>query len=519
MSKINTLAALHQHNAATIPNKTSVVFRDEHYSYIQQFERANRLASALASQGCRVGDRVAVLAKNCLHYLEVYMACELAGYIIVPINFRLATSEIFFVLENTEPVVCFYSDEQKEILSPLIADKSSVRNYIEFDREGSAYETFLQSGGDETPDYIPAADDPACIVHTSGTTGRPKGAVLTQSGLCGIARSISEDAEIDSDDHGLVMQPLFHVGAKFLQLAHHVRGASINLQTHFEPEMVWRVLTQEHVTTMQVVPTMLAMILDYVKDEDYPETNLKTIFYSTAPIRESLLRRGLEVFGQVFVQQYGSTEAGLVTSLAKDLHITQGSEKQQRWLVSAGKSNAGIKLSIVDENGSTMRTDAVGEIVVKHDCIMQGYWNDMKATANTIKDGVLHMGDVGYVDEDGFLYIVDRKKDMIISGGENIYPREIETALMQHPAVEEAAVIGIPDEVWGESVKAFVVRSNNDVNVTESELIEFCKQEIASYKKPKSIAFVSELPRIATGKVDKVTLREPYWRGESRSVS
>ncbi len=517
MSKVNTLAALHWHNAAIHPEQTAIVFRGASISYSEHFHRAIRLANALSAAGCQTGDRIAVLAKNCLDYLEVYTACELAGYIIVPINFRLATAEIHFVIENTEPVICFYSGEQKEILSPLILDNSSPGKYIEFDKNAGAYENFLQSGKDTTPDYTPAADDPACIVHTSGTTGRPKGAILTQGSLFGIARTISDDAGINKDDYGLVMQPLFHVGAKFLQLAHHVRGASINLQANFDTQMVWRVLNEEKVTTMQLVPTMLAMMLDHMQNDEYPETNLKTIFYSTAPIRESLLRRGLEVFGQVFLQQYGSTEAGQVSSLAKDLHITEGSAKQQQWLVSAGKANPGVELLILDEDGKRTNAGMAGEIVVRHEHIMQGYWNDKKATAETIKDGFLHMGDIGYLDEDGFLYIVDRKKDMIISGGENIYPREVEAHLMQHPAVDEVAVIGVPDDVWGEAVKAYVV-CKEKVSVTENELIEFCKKGIASYKKPKSIAFVAELPRIATGKVDKVKLREPYWRGESRRV-
>ncbi|NKB38212.1 MAG: AMP-binding protein [Gammaproteobacteria bacterium] len=278
MLRLNTLANLHQHNAEKIPEKTAIVFRGENVSYSQHFHRAVRLANALSDQGCQVGDRVAVLAKNCLNYLEVYTACELAGYIIVPINFRLAIAEIHYVLENTEPLVCFYSDEQRAILSTLFTDSSSDRKYIAFDGQGSAYESFLQSGKDTAPDYSPAADDPACIVHTSGTTGKPKGAILTQGGLFGIAHTIGEDAEIGSDDYGLVMQPLFHVGAKFLQLAHHVKGASINLQTNFEPEMVWRVLSEEKVTTMQLVPTMLAMVLDHVKDEAYPQTRLKLFF-------------------------------------------------------------------------------------------------------------------------------------------------------------------------------------------------------------------------------------------------
>jgi acyl-CoA synthetase (AMP-forming)/AMP-acid ligase II len=300
-------------------------------------------------------------------------------------------------------------------------------------------------------------------------------------------------------------------------MAHHIRGAKINLKTGFDPAIVWQVLEKEDITTMQLVPTMLDILLDEIEDGNYPRTKLRTICYSTAPIRESLLRRGLAVFGQVFVQQYGSTEGGQVATLAKIHHINDGTEAEQRWLKSAGKASPGVEIRIVDNDGKDMKRGEAGEIIVKHNYLMQSYWNDPESTSSTIVDGFLHMGDIGYLDKDGFLYIVDRKKDMIISGGENIYPREVEGVLIQHPAIKETAVIGIPDERWGEAVMAVVV-CNENMPVNEEEIIAYCKEHIASYKKPKAVSFVKELPRIATGKVDKVSLRKPYWEGQKRSI-
>lgn len=520
IKETNTLAAILRNNADTIPDRTAIVYKNVRYSYLEHYQQALKLANSLSILGCKPRDRVAILAKNCIQYLELYSACEVAGFIILPINFRLSAPDISYLCENTRPSVCIYTPEYEETIDVIRNGQNDIRYFIRIgERNGAAdqYEELVSAGKAITPSHKPGIEEAACIIHTSGTTGRPKGAVLTQGALYGIADTISSDADISSDDYGLVIQPLFHVGAKFLQLAHHLRGATINLESGFDPAIVWQILVRENITNMQLVPTMLDMLLSEIKDGNYPQTKLRTIFYSTAPIRESLLRRGLEVFGQVFLQQYGSTEGGQVTTLAKHHHINDGTENEQRWLMSAGTANPGIEVRIVDKDGRVLPAGDPGEIIVKHPNIMQGYWNDEKSTANTIIDSFLYMGDIGYLDDDGFLYIVDRKKDMIISGGENIYPREVEAALVQHSAVGEAAVIGIPDERWGEAVKAFVVCKENMI-VTEEELIAHCKEIIASYKKPKSVSFVKELPRIATGKIDKVTLRKPFWQEHKLNI-
>ena len=504
-------------NAERTPDDLAIVDQGRKYTFLQHANRVRRLAGALSQAGCRRRDRVSVLSRNCAEYLEIYGACELRGFIAAPVNYRLTAPEINYIVGNTTPSVLFYSVEFLSVVSEI---RSAGTLCIQIERGdlpewAVSYADFIEGDGVETPNTLPAPGDPVYIVHTSGTTGNPKGAVLTQSAQYGTARVISDAAEITRDDRFLLVQPLFHVGAKFLQLAHHLQGAAIYVQREFNPRVVWNTLQTERITTLQLVPTMIEMLLADEYAEVREPARVKTIFYSTAPIRETLLRKALSVFGPVFIQQYGSTEGSSISNLTKPQHQPDGTAAQQRRLLSAGQACDGVEIKTVKSDGAVAGAGEPGEIVVRHPDIMQEYWNDPAATGEAISAGWLNMGDIGYLDEDGYLFIVDRKKDMIISGGENIYPREVEIALEQHPAVGQCAVIGIPDERWGEAVCAFVVLS---ADCTETELIEHCRTSIASYKKPKQIRFVEELPRLATGKVDKVSLRAPYWQGRQSRI-
>ena len=504
-------------NAERRPGNLAIVDQGREYTFLQYATRVQRLLDALARAGCRRRDRVSVLSRNCAEYLEIYGACELGGFIAAPVNYRLTASEINYIVDNTTPSVLFYSAEFLPVIAGI---RTAGTLYVQIDQGelpewAVPYAEFIEGGESKTPDKLPAPEDPVYIVHTSGTTGNPKGAVLGQSAQYGTARVISDAAGITRADRFLLVQPLFHVGAKFLQLAHHLQGAAIFIHREFNPRVVWDTLRKERITTLQLVPTMIEMLLadEFAGSRD--PAHVKTIFYSTAPIRETLLRKALSVFGPVFIQQYGSTEGSSISNLTKSQHQPDGTAAQQRRLLSAGQACAGVEIRIVKSGGAVAGAGEPGEIVVRHPDIMQEYWNDPVATAESISDGWLHMGDIGYLDEEGFLFIVDRKKDMIISGGENIYPREVEVALEQHRAVKQCAVIGIPDERWGEAVCAFVVLSGE---CTESELTEHCRTLIAGYKKPKQIHFVEELPRLATGKVDKVSLRAPYWQGQQTQI-
>ena len=504
-------------NAQLLPDHTAIIDQGRKYTFLQHADRVRQLVGALKQAGCRRRDRISILSRNCAEYLEIYGACEVGGFIAAPVNYRLTASEIDYIVDNTRPSILFYGAEFLPVVDEI---RTAGTLYVQID-QGSlpewavSYEGFIKDGEIDAPGTLPSPGDPVYIVHTSGTTGNPKGAVLSQSAQHGTAQVISDAAEITRTDRFLLVQPLFHVGAKFLQLAHHLQGAAVYIQREFNPRVVWNTLQTEQITTLQLVPTMIEMLLAHDYAEIHDPARVKTIFYSTAPIREALLRKALDVFGPVFIQQYGSTEGSSISNLTKSQHQPDGTAAQQRRLLSAGQACDGVEIKIVKSDGTVAGAGEPGEIVVRHPDIMQEYWNDPVTTGETISDGWLNMGDIGYLDEQGFLFIVDRKKDMIISGGENIYPREVEIALEQHPAVRQCAVIGIPDERWGEAVYAFVVLSGE---CSEVELTEHCRTLIASYKKPKIIHFVEELPRLATGKVDKVRLRAPYWQDRQTQI-
>ena len=504
-------------NAELLPDHTAIIDQGRKYTFLRHADRVRQLVGALKQAGCRRRDRISILSRNCAEYLEIYGACELGGFIAAPVNYRLTASEIDYIVDNTAPSILFYGAEYAPVVDEI---RTAGTLYVQIDRGelpewAVPYAEFIEGGEITTLDKLPEPEDPVYIIHTSGTTGNPKGAVLSQSAQYGTARVISDAAKITRADRFLLVQPLFHVGAKFLQLAHHLQGATIYMQREFNPLAVWDTLQTERITTLQLVPTMIEMLLADKYAEIRKPARVKTIFYSTAPIREILLRKALDVFGPVFIQQYGSTEGSSISNLTKSQHQPDGTAAQQRRLLSAGQACDGVEIKIVKSDGTVAGAGEPGEIVVRHPDIMQEYWNDPVATRETINDGWLNMGDIGYLDEQGFLFIVDRKKDMIISGGENIYPREVEIALERHRAVKQCAVIGIPDERWGEAVCAFVVPSGE---CAESELKEHCRTLIASYKKPKQIHFVEELPRLATGKVDKVRLRAPYWQGRRNQI-
>ena len=504
-------------NAERIPKHLAVVAQGRQFTFLQHAIRVWQLLDALLRAGLRRRDRIAILSRNCAEYLEIYGACELGGFIVVPLNQRLTAAETNYIVGNTTPAALFYSTE----FLPLVDELQAIRAlYVQIDQTelpawAVAYKDFINHGEADPPRVLPQPHEPVYIIHTSGTTGHPKGAVLGQGAQYGIAQAISTDAEITGDERFLLVQPLFHVGAKFLQLAHHLRGATVYIQQEFNPAVVWDTLQTEGITTLQLVPTMIEMLLADKYVESRKSARIKTIFYSTAPIRETLLRKALAVFGPVFIQQYGSTEGGSISNLTKNQHQPDGSAEQQRRLLSAGQACSGVEIKVVKSDGTVAESGETGEIVVRHPDMMLAYWNDKKATEEAVRDGWLSMEDIGYLDEQGFLFIIDRKKDMIISGGENIYPREVEIALEQHQAVRQCAVVGIPDDRWGEAVCAFVVLSGE---CSEAGLTEHCRTLIASYKKPKKIHFVEELPRLATGKVNKVRLRAPYWQGRQTQI-
>ena len=505
------------------PDETAIVTDGREVSFAAYAERCYRLANALSAQGVGRQERISIYAQNCPEYLEVFGAGEVAGLVVSTVNFRFAGPELVYVLTNADPAVVFFQAQYTDAVGSIRDSLPGVRAFVQIGDEPAPswcepYEAFLTAGGSTRPERRPDRNDTAYLFYTSGTTGRPKGAMLGQRAQWLTGLMLGYDFGLSPDDRWLCVMPLFHVGAKYWQLATHMAGVTVHLHRRFDAEAVVEAIERERITITHLAPTMLQAVLDLPDLPRRDLSSLHTISYGAAPMAEPLLRRAIEALGPIFVQRYGSTEAAAVTSLEKADHVLDGTPEQARLLVSAGQPNVMTELKIVRADGTECPFGDAGELLIHNpDLVMQGYWRNPEATAEAMRDGWFFTGDVGTLDTRGYLTIVDRIKDMVISGGENIYPREVEDALVQHLAVEMAAVIGIPDDRWGEAVLAFVVRHDHQ-DVTEAELVEFCSARIASYKKPSRIEFVDSLPHLASGKVDKVTLREPYWSGRERQV-
>jgi fatty-acyl-CoA synthase len=356
-------------------------------------------------------------------------------------------------------------------------------------------------------------------MYTSGTTGRPKGAVLTQRAVCANIHQSALNFACGPGERALVVAPLYHAAASIVSFTTVAAGGSLFMQEDFDPRRVVHALAEERIALALLVPAMIQFCLVAVPDvaeRRYPE--LRRIVYGASPIAEETLRAAARAFRCEFLQGYGMTETTAVATHLSPADHRRALDGEPGLLASAGRAILGTELRIADAEGRELATGATGEILVRGPQLMRGYWNLPDATREALRDGWMHTGDAGRLDAEGYLYIQDRVKDMIVSGGENVYPREVEDVLYQHPAVAEAAVIGVPDDAWGETVKAIVVLRPG-AEVASEELVAFCRERLAGYKRPRSIDFAPALPRNPSGKVLKRELREPFWRGRGRRVN
>ncbi|MBI5031584.1 MAG: long-chain-fatty-acid--CoA ligase [Chloroflexi bacterium] len=505
-------------NAQKFANKTALVFEDKRLTFAQVNARINRLNHALSSLGVVKGDRVGIFAYNCSQYFEVFGVSK-AGRICVPLNFRSVGREILYQVNHSELNTLIVEKEFVPVVNSIRAELTTVRNFICLDADVPDmlnYETLLDRASADEPTESVAPEDPCVLYYTSGTTGRPKGAMHTHKSM--IAEAHIPYREICSDDVALCVMPFFHVGGS---AAHMIPafavGATIVIQKKFDETLVLETLEKERMSYIYLVPAMIIRVLEHPNLNKYDLSSLRTLAFTGAPMPLEAYKKGIKRLGPIFIQFLGQTETLNLTVFQKKENRIDGSPKELKRLESCGKPFRDGEVRIVDEQGCDVPVGAVGEIVAKSDRIMQGYWKMPQETAETIRDGWLHTGDLARFDEDGYIYIVDRKKDMIISGGENIYSREVEEVLYMHPAVLEAAVIGVPDAQWGESVKALIVLKPG-VTATEEEIISFCKDNLASYKKPRSVEFRVTLPKTPSGKIRKVELREAYWRDQTKRV-
>jgi acyl-CoA synthetase (AMP-forming)/AMP-acid ligase II len=511
-------------SARTYPETLAIAHGPKKLNYAQFNSRTNRLANSLSKMGIKQGDNIAVLQFNYPEMLESLFACFKLGCGAVPINFRLHPKECAFIISHSESKAVILSAEFNEGIMDVRKDIPNARHLITLSgAEGELldYETVLSGESDRFADADVNPDDLAWLFYTSGTTGLPKGAMLTHRNLLAMTMNFYSDVcpGFGPKDVVLHAAPLSH-GSGLYALPNIGKGRpNIILESKsFDPELVFKTIQEHQVTNMFAAPTMVKLMVESPAADQYDHRSLRCINYGGAPMLVEDLKQAIAKLGPCLVQIFGQAESPMtLTYLPQHEHVLNGTESQMRRLASAGIPRTDVELKIFDSEDKELPAYEMGEIVSRSDLVMKGYWRNAEATADTLKNGWLHTGDMGYMDEGGYLFIMDRSKDMIISGGENVYPREIEEVLIRHPAIREVAVIGIPDKKWGEAIKAIVSLAPGQT-VTEAELISYCKDHMASYKKPKSVDFVDALPKNNYGKILKRELRARYWEGKARKV-
>ncbi|MFQ5503196.1 MAG: long-chain-fatty-acid--CoA ligase [Planctomycetota bacterium] len=497
------------------------LFGDQRLTYAQALAEANRVANALVAAGLEIGDRIAVLSKNSIEMVLLFYACSKAGVVPVPINYRLAPPEWSAIIRDAGAKLLLAQAPLAEALEPVRSDLDEVKRFISLDGSMSGYEPFAAFIADhrtDPPEREISSNEDLYQMYTSGTTGRPKGAILTQGAVCEQLHQVSMVYGISPAERALFVAPLYHAAAAVTSFAVIEMGGTLFIQEDFDPQAVVHALAQERISFALLVPAMIQFCLVSVPDvAEHSYDDLRLITYGGSPIAEEILRRAIDVLGCEFVQGYGMTETAAAITYLLPADHRRALAGMPQLLVTAGRPVMGTEVKIVDEDDTPLPNGAVGEIVVRGPQLMRGYWNLPEATERALRGGWMHTGDAGSMDDEGYIFIRDRLKDMIVSGGENVYPREVEEVLYQHPAVADAAVIGVPDERWGESVKAIIVRRPGQ-EVSADEILAFCAGRIGGYKRPRSVEFSEELPRNPSGKVLKNDLREPYWTGHERRI-
>ena len=470
--------------------------------------RVNRLAHALQEGGVKKGDRVAVLLANTHIYLEILQGLCKIGASMVPLNFRLAAPELEFILNDSEPVLLMYSPEFLPLVEEIRGKVPSLKQFI-CELEGGAasdpnYEPWAagQSEDEPTPDAEVTFDDPEFIMYTSGTTGRPKGAVVTQGNIQWNCINSVPIYSFNQTDTQIVCAPMFHVGGLGVSAIPSLYvGSKMVIQRFFDPSGIFRLIEEEKVTAMFGIPVMFLFMTQVPEFENADLSSIRLFLAGGSPCPRPLIET-YQQRGVTFSQGYGMTETAPAITVLR-------AEDALRKLGSCGKPVFHLDVKVVNMEGETLPTGEPGEVIVRGPNVIKEYWRRPKESAESIVDGWLHTGDMGYYDEEGYLYLIDRKKDMYISGGENVYPAEVEDAIMGFHPVADVGVIGIADEKWGEVGMAIVVPKPGE-EITEEGVIEFCKGKLAKFKVPKKVLFTEELPRTATGKILKKVLKAEY---------
>jgi long-chain acyl-CoA synthetase len=516
-----TLGDIARYHARERPDAIALSFEGRDTSYAAFNRNTNKVANALLAAGAKAGERVAYVGKNSDLYFELLFGAAKMGAVTLPIGWRLAPTEMAYIIQDGQGSLLFVGPEVVDQVQAALSELKNPPKVILMEDDGpDGFVHWRDAQSDADPGTEISPNGVALQLYTSGTTGRPKGAMLSHDNLLG-GRREAADTDLPwnqwgPDDVSLVAMPVGHIGGTGWGIVGLFNGAKGVVAREFDPFKVLDFIEQDRISKMFMVPAALQIVVRQPNARKVDYSRLKYILYGASPIPLDLLRECMEVFGCGFCQQYGMTETcGTIVYLPPEDHDPAGNQRMR----AAGIPMPGVEIRIEDDEGNVLPPHTVGEVVTRSRANMKGYWNLHEATQNTIADdGWLHTGDAGYLDEDDYLYIHDRVKDMIISGGENIYPAEVENAVYGHPDVAEVAIIGVPDEKWGEAVKAVVALKPGAAPDADS-ILKFARDRIAAFKAPKSVEFIEALPRNASGKILKKDLRAPYWQGKDRGVN
>ncbi len=504
------------------PHREAVVCGDHRTTYAELAARVRALARGLARAGATAGDRVAILHPNCHVFVEAYFAGARAGVILTPLNTRLAGREIAAILRDSGATVLVaagvHADQVRDALDQGAGELrhilwTGVTEVPVAHIHGELYDDVLTGADATLPPMPPGGDTVAHLYYTSGTTGRPKGVMLTHANVVSHAWGTIAELGLSDADTWAHVAPMFHLADAWATFAITAVGGRHVVVPRFDPAAVLQTFRGDGVTLTNLIPTMLNQLVHEPGAGDAPYPSLRLILSGGAPIAPQLVRRIMETFGCGYVQTYGMTETSpyLTLSLLKDHLRDLPADRRFEYLSRTGREFITVDLRVVDDLGADVPRDdeTVGEIWVRGDSVTPGYWNRPDATAEAFCDGWLRTGDLAVIDDEGYVNIVDRRKDMIVTGGENVYSTEVEHVLAEHPAVLECAVVGVPDDHWGEAVRAVVVLQPGR-GADADEIIAFCKQRLARYKAPKAVDFVEALPRTGSGKIYKKGIKERY---------
>jgi len=521
-TRIETWRDIMEWNAQLYPDK--VAFHDvatgKQWTFREHNEVVNRLCNGLYGLGLEKGDRVAVFSGDLVEYCQIAMICK-AGLVYVPINWRFTVREASYIINDSGARVLFVDKDHVDVAHSIKRNIQGLNYIICINASPSNmiyYYDFLASASPKEPGIDVDETDPLGLPYTSGTTALPKGVVRTHRNVIGFARMQLSNLHYRHDDVFLGVLPLFHVAMLHLQFQHYMIAQTQYIM-RFEARAVGDAIHKYKITILHAVPTMIIALTEHLERVKYKVSSLRVLRYVGSPMPADAAKRAWQVFGPILTQSYGMTEGTGGTLLFPEDHAKALSHSSKEYILySAGKPMHGCEIKIVDDSDNEVSTGMMGEICLRSNVMADSYWNKPNETANSFKDGWYHTGDIGRTDKEGYIYILDRKKDIIVSGGENISAREVENIIYEHPAVLECAVIGVPSKKWGEEIRAIAV-PREEMTITPEEIIEHCRGKMAGFKRPKSVEIWDELPKTLTGKILKREIRDRYWAGRERNIN